>query len=375
MVNYIKTLGYYDLLFASMGHIIGAGIFSLVGITHKYAENNTWLSIILSGGLIGIIANAYIKLGKIETDQDVEYTIIKKAYGKNISKIVMYCAIIGGIFGTYLVSKSFGNYFSDLSSLSTEISTLLVIGICLLMNISGISNVAIINNIVEIGALGILLLFICIGFYKLIIDKEFKFIKNSFDLNEIKKNIWNIIKGTFIIIFSYFGFELLIKFNRESMNPNVHIPKAIKYSVLFTVIIYTLIAFVYSYAMYIKKKYKSNKNVDNKQNEEKDIPMTNAIQILSNSNKYNKLVTIAGCISTFNTVLFMLAGTARLADTHLNIDTDHSIPKKSLIIISVLSILLFIIKVNLEKSALLSNTFTLILFAGVFLSVNKLKIK
>lgn len=372
MVNYIKTLGYYDLLFASMGHIIGAGIFSLVGITHKYAENNTWLSIILSGGLIGIIANAYIKLGKIQTDKDVEYTIIKKAYGNNISKIVMYCAIIGGIFGTYLVSKSFGNYFSDLTSLSTEISTLLVIGICLLMNISGISVVAIINNIVEIGALGILLLFICIGFYKLIIDKEFKFIKNSFDLNEIKKNIWNIIKGAFIIIFSYFGFELLIKFNRESINPNVHIPKAIKHSILITVIIYTLIAFVYSYAMYIKKKYKLKTKIDTL---EKDIPMTNAIEILSNSNKYNKLVTIAGCISTFNTVLFMLAGTARLADTHLNIDIDHSIPKKSLIIISVLSILLFIIKMNLEKSALISNTFTLILFAGIFLSVNKLKIK
>jgi len=369
MVNYIKTLGYYDLLFASIGHIIGAGIFSLVGITHKYAENNTWLSIILSGGLISVIANAYIKLGKIETDQDVEYTIIKKAYGDNISKIVMYCAILGGIFGTYLVSKSFGNYFSDLTSLSTEISTLLVIGICLLMNISGISVVAIINNIIEIGALGILLLFICIGFYKLIIDKEFGFIKNSFDLSEIKKNIWNIIKGAFIIIFSYFGFELLIKFNRESVNPNVHIPKAIKHSVFITVIIYTLIAFIYSYAMYIKKKYKT------KTNNEKDIPMTNAIQILSNSNKYNKLVTIAGCISTFNTVLFMLAGTARLADTHLNIDRNHTIPKKSLIIISTLSILLFIIRMNLEKSALLSNTFTLILFSGVFLSVNKLKIK
>jgi len=375
MVNYIKTLGYYDLLFASIGHIIGAGIFSLVGITHKYAGNNTWLSIILSGGLISIIVNAYIKLGKIEIDQDIEYTTIKRAYGYNISKIVMFCAILGGIFGIYLVSKSFGNYFNDLTSLSTEISTLLVISICLLLNISGISIVTITNNIVEICVLGILVLFICIGFYKLIIDKEFKFIKNSFDLNEIKKNIWNIIKGAFIIIFSYFGFELLIKFNRESINPKVHIPNAIKHSVLIVIIIYTLITFVYSYAMYIKKKYKS-KNNSKIENDtlEKNIPMTNAIQILSNSKKYNKLVTVAGCISTFNTILFMLAGTARLADTHLNIDTNQTIPKKSLIIISLLSILLFIIKMNLEKSAFFANIFTLILFTGVFFSVKKLNI-
>lgn len=373
MVNYIKTLGYYDLLFASTGHIIGAGIFSLIGITHKYAENNTWLSIILSGGLIGIIANAYIKLGKLETNQDIEYTTIKKAYGENISKIIMYCAILGGIFGTYLVSKSFGNYFSNLTSLSSDISTLLVISICLLMNINGISIISIVNNIIEIGTIGVLLLFICIGFYKLIIDKEFKFIKNSFDLNEIKKNIWNIIKGSFIIIFSYFGFELLIKFNRESINPNVHIPKAIKHSLFITIIIYTLIAFIYSYAMYIKKKYKY-KYTNNKINKNKDLYITNAIEIISNSNKYNKIITIVGCITTFNTVLFMLAGTARLTDTHLNIDTNHHIPKKSLIIISILSILLFIIKMNLEKSALLSNIFTLILFTGVFFSVKKLKL-
>jgi len=70
----------------------------------------------------------------------------------------------------------------------------------------------------------------------------------------------------------------------------------------------------------------------------------------------------------------MLAGTARLADTHLNIDTNQTIPKKSLIIISLLSILLFIIKMNLEKSAFFANIFTLILFTGVFFSVKKLNI-
>lgn len=369
MVQYIKTLGYYDLLFASMGHIIGAGIFSLIGLTYKYSGNNSWLSIVLSGGLITIISQAYIKLGKIESEKDIEYETIKNAYGANISKIVMLCAILGGIFGTYLVSKSFGNYFSDLTDISSEISTLLVLGVCLLLNISGISIVAIVNNIVEIIALGILLIFILFGVYKIIIEKEFNFIRNAFDLNNIKNNMWNIIKGAFIIIFSYFGFEMLVKLNRETINANVHIPKAIKHSIYITVIIYTLIAFIYSFSQHLKKKYKEKYMIEN----EKDIPMTNAVKILTNTDKYNKYISIAACISTFNTVLFTLASTARLTDTQLNLDHHETIPKKSLILISSIALLLYIIRMNLEKSAILSNTFTLILFAGVYLSVNKMK--
>ena len=47
MVNYEKKLNYFDLLLASIGDIVGAGIFFLIQYVYNYAEEKTWLSILL----------------------------------------------------------------------------------------------------------------------------------------------------------------------------------------------------------------------------------------------------------------------------------------------------------------------------------------
>lgn len=368
MVKYIKTLQYNDLLYASIGHIFGAGIFSLIGITYNYAGNNTWLSVILSGSFIWIIAKAYMKLSKYENNKDMEYEIIKIGYGDNMSKLVMWCAILGGIFITHIVANVFGNYFNDLTDLSSDISVLIVLGLCLLINLSGIKLVSVWNNILTLSILSILVLFILFGLYKLIIDKEFGFIKDSFELKNIKNNIWNIIKGAYIIIFSYFGFELLIKFNRESIDPSINIPKALKNSIFITIIMYTLIGFIYSYSMYLKNKHKDKYN---NLISDKEIPLTNSINILAGTKKYSKILSIAGAVTTFTTILLTIAGTSRLLDTQLNIDHNEEIPKKSLTLITMSAIVLYMLRINLDKSTILANGFIIILFIGVFMSVRK----
>ena len=361
MVAYEKKLNYNNLLFASIGHIVGAGIFFLIKYVYGYAQEKTWMSIFLGGLFMLIFGNAYAKLPpKYDNVDNIEQHILKNRFGIKWSNLILILTVIGFIFGGYIVADAFASYFSNMTNISHEISFLLLIGICYLLNIYKIDILANFNNFITIIGLGILLILILIGFYKMIIDKSTDFTKYySFkESNDFKLDVWNIIKGAYLIIFSYLGFEVMVKLNKESKNPSVDIPRSIKHSLYITIIIYTLLGIVYAYSMNLKTKLKQNT----------DIPITNTLQVLLNTNKYNNVINIAACIFTANTVLISVLGASRLLDDVINIDPNHNVPRKSILIITLSILILFWLKYSITKSTFISNTFTLLLFGSVLFS-------
>jgi len=363
MVQYEKKLDYYDLLFASIGHIVGAGIFFLIKYAYGYAQEKTWMSIFLGGLFMLIFGNLYSKLPqKYNNIDNIEQYILKNKFGLNWSNLILILTVIGFIFGGYLVGDAFASYFSHLTNMTHEISFLLLIGICYLLNVYKIDVLANFNTLITVIGLGILIILILIGFYKMIIDTTTDFTKYySFNQsNNFKLEIWNIIKGAYLIIFSYLGFEVMVKLNKESKNPFTDIPKSIKHSLYITIIIYTLLGIVYSYATNLKPK---NKQII--QNE--DIPITNTLQNLTNTNKYNNIINVAACIFTANTVIISMLGASRLLDDVINIDQDHNVPRKSILIITLGILILFWLKYSITKSTFISNSFTLLLFGSILL--------
>lgn len=367
MTDYVRYLSYNDLLLSSTGNIIGAGIFTLLGTTHKYSGDHTWLSTLIAGLFIYGTVYPYSKINGKYGSNLAEAEVIKNAYGNKMSISILFGVIIAGILTVYLVSKSFGNYFSEMSGLDNDFSVLMGIGLACLLNISGISHVAVVNNIVTLIGVGILLLLVIIGFGNMIMNNNFRHLKSSFEFSKIKDNIWNVLKGAYIIIFSYFGFELLIKLNKESINPD-DIPKAMKSSVLFTTILYTLLALVYSYSMNISKSTEKY--------EEEKTPLATSAKIITGNLHVGKIVTVAGVCLTFNTVLLILAGVARLMDGNsIGINTKkETVPKKYILGASAAAITLFLSRINIESTAITSNTLKIIMFVSVYLSVNKLKL-
>ncbi|NCY26046.1 MAG: hypothetical protein EBX37_14750, partial [Alphaproteobacteria bacterium] len=149
MVVYEKKLEYIDLLNASIGHIIGAGIFFLIGYVNNHAKEKTWMSLLLGGLFMTIFSKTYSELPKkYESDDNIEQKIITNKFNKNTANIILLITVIGFVFGAYLVAKSFGEYFSDLFNISSEISTLLLIGLCFFLNIYKIDVLADFNNLI-----------------------------------------------------------------------------------------------------------------------------------------------------------------------------------------------------------------------------------
>jgi len=408
MVLYKKTLTYKDLVAAGISNVIGAGIFVIIAYVYKYAGKHTWISILLAGLFMSIFSQHYAKLPSIiniENDVAVEYDIIKKISNHKFASSLIYLAVFGLICSSYLVAKSFGNYLSDyIPQIKENIGTIIIISLCYLLNRSGINNVAKWNNILLLIGLGIIILLIVIGFYRIFSNVNgYKFLLETINPVSIKNNFMKIIIGAYLIIFSYVGFELLVKLNNESINPSKDIPKAIKTTMLFTIIVYTLLGLVYSYARNYENDKLTNDELTNDEltNDElnKNIiisstkkiiyntgltefeieskrkdkaPLTYAIEILSHTHKINPIISIGGLLFTATTTLLMMLSASRLLQGQIKIKEKSSVPITSLNIILLGISILFIFNISIQTSTIIANMCIVLLMIVVSYAVIKI---
>jgi amino acid transporter len=386
-------LSYKDLVYAGISNVIGAGIFVIISFVHKFAGAHTWLSVLLSGLFMSIFAEHYAKLPEIiknDKDTHLEYDIIKRISSDRFASGFIIMAVIGLIFSTYLVSKSFGNYLADyLPKINNKIGTLIIISICYLLNRSGVEHVAKWNNLILLFGLAILVLLIVIGFYRMFVDSDgYQFLKKAVNPSDIKNNFFNIIKGAYMIIFSYVGFELLVKLNSDTANPQIDIPKAIRTTIMFTIIIYTLLGYVYSYAMFKKELLYDNKIDGNNliQSTKKilygeieiknGVPLTHAMEILSKTNKINHLVSFGGMIFTATTTLLMMLSASKLLSGQLELSKNNKIKNmNSLNIILCGIVILFTTNISIEHSTVIANICIILLMIVVSYSVIRIRHK
>jgi amino acid transporter len=301
-------------------------------------------------------------------------------------------AVIGLIFSTYLVSKSFGNYLSNyLPQINNKFGGLIIAGICYLLNRSGVDYVAKWNNVILLFGLAILVLLIVIGFYRMFIDSDgYQFFKKAINPSSIRDNFFNIIKGAYMIIFSYVGFELLVKLNSDAYNPQKDIPKAIRTTIMFTIIIYTLLGYVYSYAMYKKQRNEkigvtheqieinlkdSSKELIYGELELKDkTPLTYAMEILTRTNKINHVVSFGGMIFTATTTLLMMLSASKLLSGQIDLSTNNRIKSiNSLNIILCGVLILYATNITIEKSTIIANICIILLMIVVSYGVIRIR--
>ena len=64
MTKLKKELGFIDITLATIGFIVGAGIYAIIGIASKFGKNFTWLSVLICG-LLSIYGMSYCELTTI----------------------------------------------------------------------------------------------------------------------------------------------------------------------------------------------------------------------------------------------------------------------------------------------------------------------
>jgi amino acid transporter len=373
-----RVLTYYDLLMASIGHIVGAGVFILIGYIVGIANGYAWVSVILSGLIIYFVSSYYIEAHRIHQETSAEYLIIKDAFGLDISNVVISFIIIATICILFVVSITCGHYIAALTNeyIGASLGFVIVIILALVVNLTNIQYTTMTNNFITGLGLGGLILLIMLGFSRIFkngVNINFNFIKNHLS-GLLSVSVWSkIIIGAFIFLFAYYGFDTVIKLNSESINPKDDIPAAIHDSIIFSVILYALICIVMISIMTPKEASKT------------DTPLADLTKKLTTNWSVQKFIELCGVLLTFTTLILLQTGLSRFVREFINknlenlgindginndendsfiirffkfitrLHNDTKTPSYILILFTICIIVMYLAKISVMTGAIISN--------------------
>jgi APA family basic amino acid/polyamine antiporter len=290
-----KTLTATNLTTLGIGAIIGAGIFVLTGqAAAQYAGPAIVISFIISGLACAFAGLCYAEFASMIPISGSAYTYAYTTLGEFLAWIIGWDLILEYLFAAstvsvgwsgYMVSflKDFGIFIpieftaatgtrmiqlpdTGWTQISAEIlrhlastgvnpfslahttaimnlPAMFIVAAISLLLIIGIRESARFNNIMVITKVGVIILFVTIGFF---------FVKNVNWHPFIPKNTgewghfgWSgILRAAGVIFFAYIGFDAVSTAAQEAKNPQKHMPIGILGSLGVSTILYILVAIV-----------------------------------------------------------------------------------------------------------------------------------
>ena len=358
-----KQLDLKDITLATVGYIVGAGIYAVIGVSSKYSKDFTWLSIVLCGIFAVCTGLSFSELSAMFDKNAGEYVYAKAAFNKFTAKAVGIVTFITEILGIVTVSIGLGNYLSSVIPLNNLVLSAMANIFFGYINYSGIRQSVNYNNVCTILEVGGLILISILGM------KNYN--KEMFDISTLSnKNVIEILVASSLIYFSYFGFDVAIELTEETIDSKKTIPKGIMNGVAISTILYLLVAL--SAVSSVGWKTLSTSKA----------PMVDVARALLGGHGAKLLLGIA-VISMSNTLLMGQIGCSRFLSSvskyeklpfYLDkVDPKTQTPKNSIIFITVISIIGLLLG-NIENAAIFTNISTMVIFIIINLAVITLRI-
>lgn len=222
-----------------VGGMIGAGIFSILGVVAAAAGSAMWLSFLIGGIIVFFSTYSYAKLGAVYPSAGGAVEFLVQGWGRGvISGGINIFMWVGYIISIALYAQGFSAYF--LTFVTTAPSALwskaIAISIVLLftfINALGAGSVGKAELGIVIVKVAILVLFAAIGTFYI-----------QFDY--LSPTTWppysSILFGTGVLFIGYEGFGLITNAAGDMADPKTSLPKALYLSVIMVIVIYLAVS-------------------------------------------------------------------------------------------------------------------------------------
>jgi amino acid transporter len=355
-----KPISLWSAVAIGIGGMIGAGIFSLLGIATTITGNLIYISFIIGGGIALLSTYSYAKLGTKYPSAGGPVEFLLMGFGDGIlSGGFTFLLWMGYIFALSVYAEAFGSYAAILlpinhSGLSVTILAVLIILIFTFINFLGPKVVGRSELLIVGIKVGILIVFAVAGLF---------FIKPSLLTITHFPPVTNILTASALLFLGYEGFGLITNTAEDIQNPEKNISRALYLAVAIVIIIYVLVSVVLVGNLTIPEITKTA-----------DYALAVAAEPFAGVIGFT-IIAIAAIISTSSAINATLYGGANVSylmakkgelPKYFN-RTAWRDGKEGLIITSTI-VILFTIFLNLSSVALMGSALFLIIYAGVNIS-------
>ena len=272
-----KVLGVRDLTFFGIAAVIGAGIFSGIGVAASNGGPGVVFLFIFTAIACGFAALCYAEFASTVPVSGSAYTYSYVAFGELIAWIIGWDLLMEYAIGNIAVAISWSDYFTNLMNkagmhipdwltmdyltakhgfaanaaeqVSAWTNAPQIFGFRLIMDLPAVMIVALITYIVFVGIkesrsaanimviikLAVIFLVIVLGAYYVNPGNWSPFTPTGFG---------GIMKGVSAVFFAYIGFDAISTTAEECKNPQRDLPRGMIYSLIICTVIYVLLALV-----------------------------------------------------------------------------------------------------------------------------------
>ena len=108
-----RSLSLTQVTLMSIGTILGAGIYVVIGEASGLAGNMLWFSFIIAAVVATFSGLSYAELSSRFPSAAAEYAYVDHSFGKRVAWVTGWLIIAGSIIGSATVAIGFSNYFSQ----------------------------------------------------------------------------------------------------------------------------------------------------------------------------------------------------------------------------------------------------------------------
>jgi len=232
-------MGLAEAISIGVGGMIGAGIFSILGIAGQTAGTGVWISFIIAGvvALLCTYSFARLSVAYPSAGGPVEF-LVQGFGGGTLSGGLNLLLWVGYIMGLALYARAFGGYASTFFSgdPSPLLARGLGTGIILLfagVNLIGAKAVGRAELLIVTVKVVILLLFAASGLF---------FSSRSVVSPQAWPSMPTILFGAGVVFLAYEGFGLITNAAEDMRDPVKTLPRALYVSVVFVMGVYVLVS-------------------------------------------------------------------------------------------------------------------------------------
>jgi len=241
-----KKIGLWEAVSMAVGTMIGAGIFSILGVGAKICGSNLPEAFFLAALISLLVGYSYAKLGSVYVSNAGPIEFILRGIGDNVITGTFTGTLAILMWFSYVISislfaKAFAGYFLalfhiQLKPLYIGIIEVLVVAFFTALNFFGSKAVGRAEFFIVLIKVSILLFFVLIGVWS--INPEF--IKPQLE----SKAIINTIYASSVLFLTYMGFGLITNASENMVEPRKNVPRAIYLSILIVSFVYVSVALV-----------------------------------------------------------------------------------------------------------------------------------